>query len=698
MTGRSPAARSRVTVAPRTNETRPPALYTESRGSASVAGQMELQELPPLEDIAQFLGQVSLFANVTDKYKQAIAQRLENRTFAKDQVIFTEGDPGDALYIIKTGSVGVFIVEPMVGLQFELARLRTGQVFGEMALLTAEKRSATCKAMETSDVYVLPRAAFIRVLERIPEVAIAIAQVLAERVSQLNRERGTSIADITKLKFDPEIYRLVPNRILETHKMIPLNIEGGVLTVACVDPSNLAGIDEVRRIIRGVDISSVAVTEKDYKTFLETHSRLLQRGGQAKQRTRIASVRWVSDDPREGQADAGRGEEVKNLVDRIVADAIELEASDIHVEPERSGVVVRYRVSGRLMKRAGGVIPRALHRAVASRIKILAELDISERRVPQDGRISLEAGGRPLDLRVSSLPTHDGEKIVMRILDSQNALQPIQNLILAEKVCQVVQQMVSRPHGVVYVCGPTGSGKTTTLYSAIGIRRREDTNITTVEDPVEYNLPGITQVSVHPEQGLSFTSVLRSVLRQDPNVILVGETRDRETGKLAIEAGLTGHMVLTSLHTNNAIGTIQRLREMDLENFAIASSLVGVISQRLVRRLCPACAQDAPVSPHVLEQLAIAEVMPRDFTGTLKKSRGCNVCGGTGYRGRVGVYEILVADDDLRQQITNNATVYQLRATALKGAYVPMTRYGNYLLTNGITTSEEILGITSGGV
>lgn len=661
---------------------------------------MELQELPPVDDIITFLGHVSLFRNVSDKYKQAIAQRLENRSFAKDAVIFQEGDPGDALYIIRTGSVGVFVVEPMVGLQFELARLRTGQVFGEMAILTAAARSATCKAMEDSDVFMLPREAFIRVLQRIPEVAIAVAQVLAERVDQLNKERGSSNADLSKLIFDPEIYRLVPPRILEQHQMIPMNIQDGVLMVACADPSNLAGIDEIRRVIRGVEINPIGVTDKDYREFLQKHQRNLQRGGQAGtgRRQRIASIRWVSDDVNEGRADAGRGEEVKQLVDRIVADAIELEASDIHIEPERAGVVVRYRVSGSLVKRAGGIIPRSLHRPVASRLKILAELDISERRVPQDGRISLEAGGRTLDLRVSTLPTHDGEKIVMRILDSQNALQPIQQLILAEKVCLVVQQMVLRPNGVVYVCGPTGSGKTTTLYATIGIRRREDTNITTVEDPVEYNLPGITQVSVNPDAGLTFTTILRSILRQDPNVILIGETRDKETGKLALEAGLTGHLVLTSLHTNDAIGTIQRLREMELENFAIASSLVGIISQRLVRRLCPACAYDAPVSPHVLEQLALIEVLARDFNGQLKKARGCDVCGGTGYRGRVGVFEILVADDDLRQQITNNATQYQLRATALKGAYVPMSRYGNYLLTSGVTTAEEILGIIAGSV
>jgi type IV pilus assembly protein PilB len=658
---------------------------------------MELTELPPIEEIAAFLARVPLFARVSPQYNQAIAQRLEQRTFEKGQVIFNEGDVGDVLYVIRHGVVGVFTVEPLVGLQFEAVRLRGGQAFGEMALLTEERRTATCKALEHTELFALPRAAFMRVLERIPEVGIAIAQQLAERIIALNKEKGSGAADLSKLRFDPEVYRLVPPRILEQHRLIPMAIQDGVLTVAAVDPDNLSALDELRRLVRGVELRAVGVSDADYRSFLQQHRAQLERPGapMRQQRSRVGPIRWISDDPNEGRAESARGDEVKALVDAIVAEGIELEASDIHVEPERAGVVVRYRVSGKLVKRQQP-IPRGLHRAVASRIKILAELDISERRRPQDGRISLEALNRQLDLRVSTLPTHDGEKIVIRILDSQNALQSLDRLILAEKVCRVVQQMMQRPHGVVYVVGPTGSGKTTTLYSALGVRRGEDTNITTVEDPVEYNLPGITQVSVHPEAGLTFHSILRSILRQDPNVILVVETRDAETGKLALEAGLTGHLVLTSLHTNDAIGTIQRLREMELENFAIASSLVGIISQRLVRRLCPACATEGPPSPHVVEQLAMVEVVPKDWTGNLKRARGCDFCNQTGYRGRVGVFEILVADDELRQQITANATQFQLRATALRGAYVPLSRYANYVLTQGLTTPEEVLATLSG--
>jgi type II secretory ATPase GspE/PulE/Tfp pilus assembly ATPase PilB-like protein len=284
----------------------------------------------------------------------------------------------------------------------------------------------------------------------------------------------------------------------------------------------------------------------------------------------------------------------------------------------------------------------------------------------------------------------------MRLLDNAKAVQPIEQLILAEKVCRVVQKMITRPHGVIYVCGPTGSGKTTTLYSSLGMIKGEHINITTVEDPIEYAIAGIAQVNVKPEIGLTFASILRSILRQDPNVILVGETRDVETGKLVLEAGLTGHLVLTSLHTNDAIGTIERLREMGLENFAIAASLIGVVSQRLVRRLCPACAQEGKAAPQVLDQLIQADILPQDFQGPLNVAKGCDECEGSGFIGRVACYEILVADDELRQQIMENASQFSLRATALQGAYVPITRYANFLLTSGVTTGEELLGIIVG--
>ncbi|MBI2374598.1 MAG: Flp pilus assembly complex ATPase component TadA [Deltaproteobacteria bacterium] len=656
--------------------------------------------LPPLEQITAFLGEVALFRRVRPDFLAQIAERLEPRAYNTGEVIFEEGAAGDALYIIRAGAVSVLLVDRALGLEFELAKLRGGQVFGEMAVVGEDRRSATCKAVEPTTCFLLTRETFHKIVERIPQVALAVAQVLAQRVNQLNRERGKNIVDPSRIQVDPEIYRLVPKHILEAHRMIPLHVKDGALTVACADADDLGGLDELRRVIRGVEIRAVSLAEGDYQKVLDRFSNVLAPQSRATPiaKAKIKSIEWVSEDTVPDGTDTTRREEIKELVDKIVAEAIEKEASDIHIEPERDGVTVRFRLAGRLQKRAGPKIPRRMARQVTSRIKVLSELDINERRLPQDGRMSLIADGRALDIRVSTLPTDEGEKVVMRVLDSANAMQPLEQIILADKICRVVRQLVSRPHGVVYVCGPTGSGKTTTLYSALGARRREDTNITTVEDPVEYKLAGITQVGVRPEIGLTFAAVIRSVLRQDPNVILVGETRDVETGKLVLEAGLTGHMVLTSLHTNDALGSIQRLREMGLESFAIAASMVGVISQRLVRRLCPACAADSPLSAQVHDQLVIAGIIPREFSGAIKRSKGCATCGGTGFRGRVGAFEILVADDRIRERIARNASVEELRKAALEGAYVPLSRYSNYLLTNGITAPEELLAIHSGSV
>ncbi len=650
----------------------------------------------PAADVVEFLPRVSLFAHIKREFMASIAARLETATFAAGEIIFDAGDASDTMFIVYSGSVGVYFTDPRLGLRFELASIRSGEVFGEMALVTQRPRTAMCRALEPTHCLVLSRSTFMAIVERVPQVALSVAEVLADRVDQVNRDRGHGKLDLADLRFDADVLRAVPGRVIERHRMIPVNIISNKLILACVDSSDAAGIDEVRRLLRGVEVQTFSIHERDFYAFFERHAGMLAREVATSRGRRPVPVRWIGEELKAEKLEAA-GDAVKHLVDMMISQGVELEASDVHIEPELDAVMVRYRIAGRLVVRQGQPIPRSFHRAVASRIKVLADLDISERRRPQEGRISCVVGDRRFDLRVSTLPTHEGEKIVMRILDSARAGQPLEHLILADRVCGVVHQMVRRPHGTVFVCGPTGSGKTTTLYAAVGMRRRPDTNITTVEDPVEYNLPGVTQVSVNPEIGLTFASVLRSILRQDPNVIMVGETRDHTTAKIVLEAGLTGHLVLTSMHTNDALSAIQRLREMGVENYAIAASLVGVISQRLVRRLCPNCAQEDRPTPQIVEQLYGANIVNADFAGPFRKAVGCNVCDGQGYQGRVGVYELLVADDELRQEIINDAGQFKLRETALKGAFVPMARYSNFLLTNGWTTPSELLTIQSEG-
>ena len=647
-------------------------------------------------DIVEFLPHVSLFAHVKREFMASIAARLEMATFAGGEIIFNAGDVGDTMFIVHSGSVGVFSADPALGLKFELARIRPGQIFGEMSLITQRPRSAMCRALEPTRCLVLNRATFLAIVERVPQVALSVAEVLSDRVDLLNRERSRSKFDLAELRYDPDVLRAVPRPIIERHRMIPVNVVNNKLTLACVDPNDSAGIDEIRRVLRGVEVQTVGISENDFYGFIQQHAGLLAREVAMPRGRRPAAVRWMGEELKNEKLESS-GDVVLRLVDMIISQGVDLDASDVHIEPELDGVVVRYRVAGRLVVRTGAPIPRSFHRAIASRVKVLADLDISERRRPQEGRAACFVGDRRFDLRISTLPTHEGEKIVLRILDSARVSQPLERLILADRVCAAVHQMVRRPYGTVFVCGPTGSGKTTTLYAAVGLRRRPDTNITTVEDPVEYNVPGVTQVSVNPDIGITFASVLRSILRQDPNVIMVGETRDHTTAKIVLEAGLTGHLVLTSLHTNDALGAIQRLREMGVENYAIAASLVGVISQRLVRRLCPHCAQEDRPTPQMVEQLHQAGIVNLDFAGPIRRPVGCNFCDGQGYRGRVGVFELLVADDELRQEIINDAGQFKLREIALKGAFVPMARYSNYLLTNGLTTPSELLAIQSGG-
>ncbi len=646
---------------------------------------------PRADQTAQFLGQVELFKALRNDHLRKLAESMELWTYQRDEGIARPGAPGQSLFVIRTGQVGVFASDGETS-RVEISRLGTGDTIGETQAITGEKHTHFFKSLDRTACLVLERPALRDLSTREPEIALGLLGQIATRHSKLDRERSTRLAELGRIA-GTGIDVPVPRHVIEKLKMIPLAKKGGVLTIACVDPTNLAGLDEIRRLVPDVVADPVAVSESEYQALLPRIATLFARIDPTKKKSAAVDVvRWHVQEEEKDKGLGHSGDEVKVLVDQFISEGLERSASDIHIEPTAEGMDVRYRLSGRLVKRLADPIPKSWARAVVSRIKVLAELDISERRRPQDGRVSLDAGGKAYDIRVSTLPMRDGEKAVLRILDSAQALRPIQELILADKVARVVQKMVSRPHGVMYVCGPTGSGKTTTLYSALGLVRGVHTNITTVEDPIEYNVPGITQVNVRPEIGLTFASILRSILRQDPNVILVGETRDTETARLVVEAGLTGHLVLTSLHTNDAVGTIQRMREMAIENFAIASSLIGIVSQRLVRRLCPACSKTGVVATRILEQLYATEVLPQGFDGELKVARGCDACDNTGFSGRVGIYELLLADDDLRQRIMLNATQFEIQAAARKGTYVPISSYGQFLLTSGVTTAEEVLG------
>ena len=382
------------------------------------------------------------------------------------------------------------------------------------------------------------------------------------------------------------------------------------------------------------------------------------------------------------------------LADKILMQALSQGASDIHVEPQDNELVVRLRQDGVLQKTYSG-LPRQMIPAVTSRFKIMAELDIAERRLPQDGRIRRRFHGRTVDFRVSSLPSRHGEKICLRLLDHSTVQLGLDQLITNAAVRASVQEMGTRPHGMVLVTGPTGSGKSTTLYALLALLNQPGINISTVEDPVEYTLPGITQTQVNREKGLDFAMVLRAFMRQDPDVLLVGETRDKETAKIAIEAALTGHLVLTTLHCNDAPSAIVRLQEMGIEPFLVAASLLGVVSQRLLRRVCPACA--VPYRPQPEELARVGLLASQDTELRFHRAcvgapgaSGCSQCGGSGYRGRVGVYEALPVGEEIAAAVARGMTTDHLRRMAVAAGMTTLLGYGLELVRQGITTLEEV--------
>ncbi len=377
------------------------------------------------------------------------------------------------------------------------------------------------------------------------------------------------------------------------------------------------------------------------------------------------------------------GAPIIRLTNNIIAMALKKGASDIHIEPMEKGLRVRYRIDGVLREEM--MLPKKVQLPLISRVKIISRLDITERRMPQDGRITIKLGSKSVDFRVSTVPTKFGEKICTRILDKTNTTMGLDKLISHEPILNLVRDMIKKPYGIIYVTGPTGSGKSTTLYSCLSEINDIGVNISTVEDPVEYDLDGVNQVQVNSDIGLDFARVLRAFLRQDPDIILVGETRDTETAKIAVEAALTGHLVFTTLHANDAPSTFMRLSEMGIEPFLISTSAIGIVAQRLVRRICAKCKESYKPDPTILKYLDLNEDIE------LYKGRGCDVCGGTGYKGRVGVYEVLIVNEELRHLIAEGADTMAIRDAALRNGMKSLKEYCLILLTEGHTTVDEVL-------
>ncbi len=514
----------------------------------------------------------------------------------------------------------------------------------------------------------------------------------------LSRQYGVKAIDLNKTEVDPSVVKLIPTEVVQKYNVIPVKRVGSVLTVAMVDPSNIFAIDDIK-FMTGYDVEVVVASEsaisnamaKYYDTSLLNLQQVLQSIDNSEENIDIYAEKETEEslDLRELKEAVEEAPVVK-LVNLILTDAIKKGASDIHIEAYEKRFRVRYRIDGVLHEVM--TPPTRLKAALISRIKIMAELDIAERRLPQDGRIKLKMKGREIDLRVSTLPCLFGEKVVIRILDKGALSFDLTKLGFEQKALEAVMKAIRSPYGMILVTGPTGSGKSTTLYAALQQINDVGINIMTAEDPVEYNLQGVNQVQIKEEIGLTFAAALRSFLRQDPDVILVGEIRDMETAEIAIKAALTGHLVLSTLHTNDAASTITRLLNMGIEPFLVASSLILIIAQRLVRKVCQECKEEIQIKPSVLRSIGLADEEIQSMT--CYKGKGCANCNSTGYRGRVALYEVMPIGEELRDMILDGASSVELKRKAISLGMKTLRMSGLTKLKEGITTVDEILRTT----
>jgi type IV pilus assembly protein PilB len=524
----------------------------------------------------------------------------------------------------------------------------------------------------------------------------------------LELQYGLRYVNLKKIKIAPEVLKVIPENLIRQHQLIPVQHANNRIVVAMVDPTNLIAIDDVRFLLKGVSVQPVIITEDDYFAFLETHFKVdaaqIEAASQASNMADILSNFGIDglEVEEEDEADAsavlydieGMATEapVIRLANSILTNALGAarKVSDIHIEPQEHQIILRFRQDGVLQKQLE--LPNKLLPALVSRYKIMSNLDIAEKRLPQDGRIRVKFRGKDIDFRVSTLPSKYGEKICMRILDKSNTAIPLDKLFIFENDHHMVLDMVSRPFGIIFVCGPTGSGKTTTLYSILGHRNTPDVNISTAEDPIEYDCPGITQCQARPEIGYTFARILKAFLRQDPDIMLIGETRDKELAKIAIEAALTGHLVFTSLHTNDAPGAMMRLDEMGVEGFLTAAATIGVIAQRLVRKICPKCKIEYTPDEQTIDFVGLKYDPANPLVMHKHNPDGCKECV-KGYSGRMGVYEIMKMNDGIREVVARGAGAAMIRYAAKQSGMMQLKDYALKLAMQGFTDIDEVIRV-----
>ena len=522
--------------------------------------------------------------------------------------------------------------------------------------------------------------------DRLRDFVIGNGRITEQQFAQaLAEQQGFSFVDLAGLSLDPHVVATVPASLCRRRRVMPIASSGDRLTLAMTDPSDILAIDDVASvtglIVRPVVVTETAMTQA-MSRYLRSDTELSQISAALEQSVAPTEVDDRTEDP-----DAPVVRFVSLLIDQAISDR----ASDIHVEPTGSDLKVRLRIDGVLHEMQSA--DRSIADGVISRLKIMSELDIAERRRPQDGRLSVKHEGRTVDLRVATLPTVWGEKVVMRILDHSHESRRLRDLQFSPANLRRYAEAISRPYGMILATGPTGSGKSTTLYTTLAEIAKPELNAITVEDPVEYRLPGVNQMQVNPKAGLTFDNALRAILRSDPDILLVGEIRDRETATITVEASLTGHLVLSTLHTNDTPSAISRLTEIGVEPYLVGTALNAVVAQRLARRLCTRCRERYTPPPDVVA--AVGLTPPEDGELVLHRAVGCTFCSGTGYRGRVALHELMTISPEIERLAVLRSAAADLRAVAIEQGMVPLRADGFAKVLQGITTLEEVLRVAS---
>lgn len=565
-----------------------------------------------------------------------------------------------------------------------MAMRRIGQILVDLGFITDQQLEILLEEQVTRPGTLLGK------------IAIEMNMINEEQLVQaLSEQMGMQVVELGDVNFTQEILRSISESMAQLYRVVPIALDGNRLTVATCDPQNIMIQDELRSLL-GMDIRVVIAAESDLRKCLD-------RNYNSDKDTIQGIIEEMDDNPemkrKLAELEAGKPMElaevealadsapVRKLLNMVLLLAIKDHASDIHFEPFEDEFRIRIKADGVLFEMVPP--PRHLAFAITTRIKVMANLDIAERRLPQDGRIELTVGGHPVDLRVSVLPTMFGESVVMRVLDRSVVSLNLNKVGMDAPTMKLFREVIDRPNGIVLVTGPTGSGKTTTLYSALSELNRMEDKLITTEDPVEYDIEGIVQIPIDHEIGVTFASCLRAILRQDPDVILVGEIRDLETAQIAVQASLTGHMVFSTLHTNDAPSTVTRMKDMGVPTFLITATVEAILAQRLVRRVCSQCREGYDPGDEVLAEIGMKaeELQGRQFF----RGKGCEVCNNTGYKGRVGLFELMIMNDTLRDLVMKNASIDELREAARGFGMVSLRDAGMSFAFEGVTTIDEVI-------